>query len=135
MSEGINKVMLLGNLGADPELRFTSGGQAVLAVRLATTVSYFDKTSNERKEKTEWHNVTVFGKRGESLSKILGKGSTIFVDGELHTSSYEAKDGTKKYKTEIIASNVVLTGGKRVAGAGNGAHAPTQHDESEDIPF
>ncbi|MGZ6096545.1 MAG: single-stranded DNA-binding protein [Polyangiales bacterium] len=119
MAEGLNRVMLLGNLGADPDLRFGQGGAdtAVLRLRLATTESYFDKRNNERKERTDWHNVVVFGKRGEALQKILQKGSTIFIEGRLQTSSYE-KDGQKHYRTDIVATNVILAG--RGAGAGAG---------------
>jgi single-strand DNA-binding protein len=108
MAEGLNKVMLLGNLGADPELRMTAGGQAILKLRLATTETYLDK-SNTRQERTEWHSITVWGKRGEALAKILAKGSNIFVEGALRTSSYE-KDGEKRYRTEIVANNILLTG-------------------------
>ena len=108
MAEGLNKVMLLGNLGADPELRMTAGGQAILKLRLATTETYLDK-SNTRQERTEWHSITVWGKRGEALAKILAKGSNIFVEGSLRTSSYE-KDGEKRYRTEIVANNILLTG-------------------------
>ncbi|NUQ77396.1 MAG: single-stranded DNA-binding protein, partial [Polyangiaceae bacterium] len=111
MAEGLNRVMLLGNLGADPELRFTQGGQAVLNLRLATTETYLDK-DKVRKERTDWHNVVVWGKRGEALAKILGKGSSIFVEGSLRTSSYDDRDGNKRYKTEVVASNVLLTGGR-----------------------
>jgi len=122
MAEGLNRVMLMGNLGADPELRFGQGPDtAVLKLRLATTESYFDKRSNERKERTDWHNVVVFGKRGEALQKILQKGSTIFVEGRLQTGSYE-KDGQKHYRTDVVATNVILAG--RGAGAGAGAGAP-----------
>lgn len=116
MAEGFNRVMLLGNLGSDPELRFTQGGQAVLNLRLATTESYLDK-DKVRRERTDWHNVVVWGKRGEALAKILGKGSSIFVEGSLRTSSYDDRDGNKKYKTEIIASNVVLAGRAKGGGA------------------
>lgn len=117
MAEGLNKVMLLGNLGADPELRMTAGGQAILKLRLATTETYLDK-SNVRQERTEWHSITVWGKRGEALAKILAKGSNIFVEGSLRTSSYE-KDGEKRYRTEIVANNILLTG--RRAGGEAGA--------------
>jgi single-strand DNA-binding protein len=102
--------MLLGNLGSDPELRFTNGGQAVLNMRIATTETYLDK-NKVRQERTEWHNVVLWGKRAEALAKFLTKGSRIFVEGGLHTSSYE-KNGEKRYKTEVNASNIILTGGK-----------------------
>ncbi|HVH47127.1 MAG TPA: single-stranded DNA-binding protein [Labilithrix sp.] len=118
MAEGLNKVMLLGNLGADPELRVTAGGQAILKLRLATTETYLDK-SNTRQERTEWHQVTLWGKRGEALSKFLTKGERIFVEGSLRTSSYE-KDGEKRYRTEIVASNIILGGRGRGGDAGEG---------------
>ncbi|MFO0618364.1 MAG: single-stranded DNA-binding protein [Polyangiaceae bacterium] len=117
MAEGLNRVMLLGNLGADPELRFTQGGQAVLNIRLATTESYLDK-DRVRRERTDWHSVTVWGKRGEALAKILTKGSTIFVEGSIRTSSYDDKEGNKRYKTEINANNIILAGR---GGGGGGA--------------
>lgn len=119
MSEGINRVTLLGNLGADPELRYTQSGQAVLNIRLATTESYLD-SNKERKERTEWHSVVLWGKRGEALSKFLSKGSQILVEGSLRTSSYDDKDGNKRYKTEVNATNVVLCGGRGTAGASAG---------------
>ena len=116
MAEGLNRVMLLGNLGADPELRYTQGGQAVLNVRLATTESYLDK-DKVRRERTDWHNVVIWGKRGEGLAKVLSKGSTIFIEGSIRTSSYDDKEGQKRYKTEIVANNVILAG----RGGGRGA--------------
>ena len=119
MAEGLNKVLLLGNLGADPELRVTPGGQAILKLRLATTESYLDR-SNTRQERTEWHRITIWGKRGEALAKILTKGDRLFVEGRIQTSSYE-KNGEKRYRTEVIASNVILSGGGRGRGAGAGA--------------
>jgi single-strand DNA-binding protein len=122
MAEGLNRVMLLGNLGADPELRFTQGGQAVLHLRLATTESYLDK-DKVRRERTDWHNVVIWGKRGEALGKILTKGSSIFIEGSLRTSSYDDRDGNKRYKTEVIANNVILAGG-RGGGGGGGRDVP-----------
>lgn len=125
MSEGLNRVMLLGNLGADPELRYTSNGQAVLSMRIATTESYLDK-DKQRQERTEWHNVVVWGKRGEALARFLSKGSRVFIEGGLRTSSYEDKEGNKRWKTEIVASNVVLDGKRDGAGGEQREARPAQ---------
>jgi single-strand DNA-binding protein len=120
MAEGLNRVLLLGNLGADPELRMTQGGQAVLKLRLATSETYLDR-NRVRQERTEWHSVVVWGKRAEALNKILSKGSRIFIEGGLRTSSYDDREGHKRYKTEIVANNIILAGGARGgAGAGGG---------------
>ncbi len=152
MAEGLNRVMLLGNLGADPELKVTQGGQSVLKLRLATTESYLDK-NNTRQERTEWHRVTLWGRRGEALAKFLTKGERIFVEGRLQTSSYE-KDGEKRYSTEVIATNVILGGrGKggdqpfegggggggerrfeRSGGGSGGSGAPPRNAPSKDAP-
>lgn len=115
MAEGLNKVMLLGNLGADPELKVTQGGQAVLKLRLATTETYLDRNKT-RQERTEWHSITLWGPRGEALAKFLTKGERIFVEGRIQTSSYE-KDGEKRYRTEVVATNIILTGGKGRGGS------------------
>ena len=124
MAEGLNKVMLLGNLGADPELKMTQGGQAILKLRIATTENYLDK-NNARQERTEWHSVTMWGKRGEALSRFLQKGERIFVEGRLSTSSYE-KEGQKHYRTEIVANNIILAGrgkgGEMSEGGGGGGY-------------
>jgi single-strand DNA-binding protein len=120
MAEGLNRVMLLGNLGADPELRVTSGGQSVLKLRLATSETYLDK-NRVRQERTEWHSVVVWGKRAEALGKFLTKGSRLFVEGGLRTSSYDDKEGNKRYRTEIVASNIILSGGGGGGGGGGGA--------------
>lgn len=106
MSEGLNKVMLLGYLGEDAELHAFEGG-AVLKLRLATSERYQDR-SGQWQERTEWHSVSVFGKRGEALAKILHKGHGVFVEGRLHTRSYE-KDGEKRYSTGVVANNIVIT--------------------------
>jgi single-strand DNA-binding protein len=116
MAEGLNRVMLLGNLGADPELKMTSGGNAVLKLRLATSESYVDR-NRVRQERTEWHSVVVWGKRAEALGKFLTKGSRLFIEGGLRTSSYEDRDGNKRYRTEIVANNVILAGGGGRGGA------------------
>ena len=124
MAEGLNKVMLLGNLGADPELKMTATGQAILKLRIATTENYMDK-NNTRQERTEWHSVTMWGKRGEALSRFLQKGERVFVEGGLRTSSYE-KDGEKRYRTEIVATNIILNGrgkgGEASEGGGGGGY-------------
>lgn len=125
MADGLNRVMLLGNLGADPELHQTNSGQAVLKLRLATSESYLDR-NKVRQERTEWHQVIVWGKRAEALHKILSKGSRIFVEGGIRTSSYEDKDGNKRYRTEIQAQNVILSGG----GGQRGNNSSTDRSES-----
>jgi single-strand DNA-binding protein len=124
MAEGLNRVMLFGNLGADPELRMTSGGQAVLKLRLATSETYLDR-NKVRQERTEWHSVVVWGKRAEGLAKILSKGSRLFIEGGLRTSSYDDKEGHKRYKTEIVANNIILGGGGG-GGGGGGRGGPRQ---------
>lgn len=108
MAEGMNKVLLLGNLGADPELRVTTSGQSVLGMRVATSSSFLDR-NNARQERTEWHSITLWGKRGEALSKFLRKGERIFIEGEMRTDQWE-KDGEKKYRTYVVARNVYLAG-------------------------
>jgi single-strand DNA-binding protein len=119
MADGLNRVMLMGNLGADPELKMTSGGQSVLKMRLATTESYLDR-NKVRQEKTEWHNVVLWGKRAEALSKFLSKGTRLFIEGGLRTSSYDDREGNKRYKTEVVASNVILAGRSGGGGGGGG---------------
>lgn len=114
--DGINKVTILGNLGADPELRMLAGGIAVLKMRVATNESWLDKDKNKQ-ERTEWHRVTVFGRRAEGLAKFVRKGMKVFVEGKNQTSTYD-KEGQKHYSTEIIADQVLAFG---VARHGTGA--------------
>lgn len=106
---GLNKVMLIGNLGADPELRYTTSGQPVMSLRVAVTESYLNR-QNERQERTEWCSVVVWGKRGEALNKILTKGRQIYVEGRLQTRSWEDKQGQIRYQTEVNATELILLG-------------------------
>lgn len=129
MSEGYNKWIGMGNLGADPELKVTAGGQAILKLRMACTEGYLDK-NNTRQERTEWVRVTIFGKRGESLAKYLEKGSRILVEGRLQTSSYE-KDGEKRYSTEVVATDIKFAGGGKGKGSNDAAPAASAADDEE----
>lgn len=106
----VNKVILLGNLGADPELKHTPTGQPVCEMRLATTETWADK-DGKKQEKTEWHRVIVWGKSGENAAKYLAKGRQVYIEGKLSTRSWENKEGKTQYMTEVIAQNVVYVGG------------------------
>jgi single-strand DNA-binding protein len=116
----VNKVILVGNLGRDAELRYTPGGAPVATLNLATTEVWNDKTSGQKQEKTEWHRIVLWGKSAESLSEYLTKGKQIFVEGRLQTRKWQDKDGNDKYTTEIRADRITLLGG----GGGGGARAP-----------
>lgn len=111
MPEGLNKVFLIGNLGQDPELRYTKNGDPVLRLRLATTEIFINR-AGERTERTEWHTVIVWGKRGAALNTILQKGRQIFVEGRLQSRQWEDNQGNKRTAVEIIATNIVLLGKK-----------------------
>ena len=120
MAEGLNKVILIGNLGQDPELKYTNGGQRpFLKLRLATTERYMNR-AGERQERTEWHSVVVWGKRAEALNKILGKGRSICVEGRIEYNQWEDKNGSKRTSTSINAMNVLLLGGRPEAGGRSG---------------
>ncbi|WP_052373978.1 single-stranded DNA-binding protein [Chondromyces apiculatus] len=108
MNEGMNRVTLLGNLGADPELRYTASGVPLLSMRLATNESFLDR-NREVQERTEWHSVVVWGARAEALGRLLSKGECVLVEGALRTTSYE-KDGVKRWRTEVMAREVRFTG-------------------------
>ena len=129
MAEGLNRVLLIGNLGRDPELRYTQSGQPVLSLRLATNESFQNK-DGVRQERTEWHSVTVWGKRGEGLNKVISKGSQMFVEGRLQTRSWEDKQGQKRYATEVVATNVILLG-SRGGGGGGGFDGPPPPSDDE----
>ena len=139
MAEGLNRVTLIGNLGADPELKYTQNGQAVLRLRLATSESYVNR-AGERQQRTDWHTVIVWGKRGEALNNILSKGRSICAEGRIQYRQWEDKDGNKRNSTEIVAQNIVLLG----SGRGRDSSAPSEHGSGpppsddfgdDDIPF
>ena len=113
----VNKVILVGNLGRDAELRYTPGGAAVATINMATTEVWNDK-SGQRQEKTEWHRVVLWGKTAESLNEYLTKGKQIYVEGRLQTRQWDDKDGNKRYTTEIRGDRVVLLGGGGGRGGG-----------------
>jgi single-strand DNA-binding protein len=117
---GVNKVILIGNLGADPELRYTPNGQAVCDIRMATNESWTDK-SGQRQERTEWHRVVFWGKPAEICKQYLTKGQKLYVEGRLQTRSWDDKDGNKKYSTEIVGNDFMFLGGGGGGGAGGGA--------------
>lgn len=134
MSAGLNRVTLFGQLGADPELRHTQSGQPVLNMRLATTEMYFDRDRNKQ-ERTEWHNVVLWGKRAEALSRFLRKGASLLVVGSLRSSEYEGRDGAKRTKVEVNAREVILAG-SRGGRPGNEADRPTGIvADDDDVPF
>ncbi len=120
----VNKVILVGNLGRDAELRYTPGGAPVATLNLATTEVWNDKASGQKQEKTEWHRVVLWGKSAESLSEYLTKGKQIYVEGRLQTRQWDDKDGNKRYTTEIRGDRIVLLGGGGGGGMG-GAAAPS----------
>jgi single-strand DNA-binding protein len=117
---GVNKAILIGNLGRDPELRYTQSGQAVVNFTLATSENWNDK-SGERVERTEWHRIVVWGKVGEVCAQYLSKGRTVYVEGRIQTREWEDKDGNKRNTTEINAQTVQFLGGPRGEGGGAGA--------------
>jgi single-strand DNA-binding protein len=121
MAGGVNKVILIGNLGADPEVRFTPGGQAVANFRIATSESWTDKTSGQKQERTEWHRIVVWGKLGELCGEYLAKGRQCYVEGRLQTREWTDKENTNNYTTEVVATAVQFLGSRDGAGAGAGA--------------
>ena len=108
---GLNKIQLIGRLGKDPELAYTQDGLGILKFTLATSEIYNDK-NGERVENTTWHNVVLFGKMAETLANYLTKGKQVYVEGKIRNSSYDDKEGIKRYKTEVISNNVILLGKK-----------------------
>jgi len=155
MGRGINKVILVGNLGADPETRYTASGKAVTTVSIATTDVRKDKESGENKEHTEWHRVKFWDRLAEIANEYLHKGSQIYIEGRLQTNKWQDKEGKDNYTTEIIAYEMQMLGGRSNAGGGdfnkpsssrpnqqessadNGykQNAPVEFNDDDDIPF
>jgi single-strand DNA-binding protein len=145
MARGVNKVILVGNLGADPETRSMPSGMTVTNIRIATSESWKDKASGAQQERTEWHNIALFGRLGEIASEYLRKGSQVFVEGKLRTRKWQDKTGNDRYTTEIIADNMQMLGargggagggggGVGGGGAGGGAGAAPPRDDYDQSP-
>lgn len=152
MSRGINKIILVGNLGADPEVRYTAGGTAIASLSIATSEQWTDKQSGQKQERTEWHRVKLFGRLAEIAGEYLKKGRQVYVEGSLRTDKYTDKQGVERYSTDIIASELQMLGGipesvgqqrgQRNQGGGDQRqqHAPPPADsgnqfDDDDIPF
>ena len=143
-SKGVNKVILIGNLGRDPEVRHTQDGKSITNFSIATSESWMDKQGNKQ-EKTEWHKVSVFGKLAEIAEQYLDKGSQLYIEGKLQTRKWQDKDGNDKYTTEILGNEMNMLGGRQGSGGGAAdvqsqpATPMSQPVESniseEDIPF
>ena len=141
MARGVNKVILVGNLGADPDVRYAASGSAVTKISIATTESWKDKQSGEKKERTEWHRVVFFGRLAEIAAEYLRKGSQVYVEGSLRTSKYE-KEGQTHYSTEIAGNEMQMLGSRGGSG-GDESRAPATEaasggaggDFDDDIPF
>jgi len=152
MARGVNKVILIGNLGNDPEVKYTASGSAVTNIRIATTESWKDKTTGEQTEKTEWHTVVFFGRLAEIAGEYLRKGRQVYVEGRLRTRKWQGQDGQDRYTTEIVADEMQMLGGPgsgaatepRTAGNDAPAARPAsvkaagnapKDDFDDDIPF
>lgn len=120
MARGINKVILVGNLGADPEVKYTAGGTAIGTLSIATSESWKDKQTGEQQERTEWHRVKLFGRLAEISGEYLKKGRQVYIEGSLRTDKYTDKDGVVRYTTDIIASEMQMLGGNEGGGSGGG---------------
>ena len=138
----VNKVLLVGNLGKDPEVRFTANGRAIARFPVATSEKWTDQEGN-RQERTEWHNIVVWGKQAETCGQYLAKGRQVFIEGAIRSRQYDDKDGNKRYITEIVARDVRFLGGGRGGpgeGGGGGFNVPPGEDvgppaADDDIPF
>ena len=126
MARGINKVILIGHLGADPETRAMPSGMTVANLRLATSENWKDKQSGEQQERTEWHNVAMFGRLAEIAGEYLRKGSQVYIEGRLRTRKWQDKSGADRYTTEIVANDMQMIGGRGGAGGGAAGGEPRE---------
>lgn len=134
----VNKVILVGYLGGDPELRFTKGGQAVANFSLATSERWTDKESGNKEEKTEWHNIVAWGKLGEICGEFLAKGKQVYIEGRIESESWEDNDGNTRTKTKITANNMtMLSGGEggHTSPESTGSSQSQRPPDDDDIPF
>lgn len=123
MARGINKVILVGNLGADPETRYSTAGSPIVSIRIATTDSWRDKQTGEQQERTEWHRVKFFGRLAEIAGEYLRKGSQVYIEGSLRTDKYTGQDGIERWSTDIIANEMQMLGSR---GGGEGGARPAR---------
>ena len=131
---GVNKVILIGTLGRDPEVKYTSGGAAICNLSLATSRSWKDKNTGERQEETEWHRVVLYERQAEVAGEYLKKGKPVYIEGRLKTRKWTDKDGVEKFTTEIVGQEMTLLGGKEEAAPARPAKA-AKPDMDDDIPF
>ena len=139
MARGVNKVILVGNLGADPETRSMPSGTTVTNIRIATSESWKDKASGAQQERTEWHSIALFGRLGEIAAEYLRKGSQVFVEGKLRTRKWQDKQGNERFSTEIIADNMQMLGARAggapaVSGERGGASSAPPRDDYDQSP-
>jgi len=138
----VNKAILIGNLGKDPELRYTPAGVAVCTFSLATTEKWRDKTTNEQKESTTWHNIVLWRRQAEIAKEYLSKGSPVYIEGRIQTRSYDDKEGVKKWITEIVGDRLQLLGRRGEGGdhttqssSPDLPEAPPMSEDDDDLPF
>jgi len=130
MARGVNKAILIGHLGRDPEIRYSPNGAAVANVSMATTESWRDKQSGEQQEKTEWHRVVFFGRLAEIVGEYLKKGSQVYVEGRIQTRKWQDKEGNDRYSTEVVANDMQMLGGKGGGGASGSSYPEDQNQDA-----
>ena len=141
MARGVNKAIIVGTTGKDPEVKYTAGGSAIVNVSVATNETWKDRNSGENQERTEWHRVVIFGKLAEIAAQYLKKGSQVYFEGRIQTRKWQGQDGQDRYTTEIVANEMQMLGSRSDSGASSGAAQPPQPDSPapdagfDDIPF